>query len=265
MTRVPIRVRARSLLERTRFRLWKWLSRTSGLPDFLIIGAQKSATCTLYFNLRRHPQLHLPETGGGLNEVHYFDWDHNFEKGIGWYREQFDPVPVRQGEKTPEYIAQLKCHQRMFDTVPRARLILSLRNPVDRAYSHWNHFNQIQEQSTDWGWIVSSFEEALESMSDIVRRGNYIDQIEHLLRFYPRTQLHIVIAERLRENPARELNKICAFLGVKPWEWDVQNIHQRSYQEQMPPEVRLRLNERYGPANERLFAFLGERIREWEE
>ncbi|MFH0947242.1 MAG: sulfotransferase domain-containing protein [Planctomycetota bacterium] len=265
MSRFPLRVRARKLLESARFRLWKRLSGSSGLPDFLIIGAQKSATCTLYFNLRRHPKLHLPETGGGLNEVHFFDWEHHWERGVGWYREQFEPVAMLQGEKTPEYISQLKCHARMHATVPRARLILSLRNPVDRAYSHWNHFNQIHEESQEWGWIVRPFEEAIESTPDIVRRGDYIDQVEHLLRFYPRQQLHVVIAERLRKNPGLELNRICDFLGVEPLEWEVRSIHQRSYAAPMSPEARQRLKERYAASNARLFEFLGERITEWED
>jgi len=253
-----------SLLERARFRLWKWVTGTSGLPDFLIIGAQKSATCTLFFNLRRHPRLHLPETQDGLNELHFFDWEHHWERGVDWYRRQFDRVPVLQGEKTPEYIAHLKCHERMFATVPRARLILSLRNPVDRAYSHWNHFNQIEKQSTQWGWVVQSFEECIERNGDVVRRGEYIDQIESLLRYYPRRQLHILIAERLRADPVGELNRVCAFLGVEPRAWETVNIHQRSYQEPMAGETRRRLEAHYRPTNERLFAFLGERIGEWE-
>jgi len=245
-------------------RLRKWVSGERGLPDFLIIGAQKSATCTLYFNLNRHPDLHLVGTEDGLNEVHFFDRDENWERGVDWYRGQFDRVTVLQGEKTPEYIANLDCHRRMHATVPRARLILSLRDPIDRAYSQWNHFNQIPETSRAWGWQPADFETAITRHPDLLRRGEYIHQIEHLLRFYPRAQLLIGIAERLRVKPRGELNRICAFLGVRPLEWEIRNIHQRSYEQPLAGATRARLRDHFRAANERLFEFLGERITEWE-
>jgi len=116
--------------------------RRRGLPDFLVIGAQRSGTTTLFYDLCRHPQV----AGSPVKEVHFFD--HHFSRGVGWYRSFFPPTAAQErarrrggellgGEATPNYLFHPAAPERAAETVPHVRLIAILRDPVDRAYSHY--------------------------------------------------------------------------------------------------------------------------------
>lgn len=260
---IPI-PKASRWLSAVRVRLRKLSSRDSRLPDFLIIGAQKSGTSSLHWELNRHPHVFVARSKQGDNEVHFFDRDEHWDLGLDWYRTHFDQTDRLQGEKTPDLLARTACHERMKQVVPRARLIVSLRNPVDRAYSQWNHFNQIAERSAEWGWKVTDFEEALKLDPMILQRGHYLGQIEGLLRFYPRRRLHIIIAERLKSDTQLEMDRVHDFLGVARIPVGGKPIHSREYPGPMRAETRERLAGEYRESNERLFEFLGERIDEWD-
>jgi hypothetical protein len=114
-------------------------SETGRLPDFVIIGAQKSGTTFLYDLLTRHPYVERALT----KELHYFN--SHFDKGIEWYKSQFPPPRWKDGrriitgEATANYLFHPHASRRMAEVVPQARLIALLRNPVDRAYSHYNY------------------------------------------------------------------------------------------------------------------------------
>jgi hypothetical protein len=108
------------------------------LPDFIIVGAQKAGTTSLYHYLRRHRQIRM----SWVKEVHYFD--NNFHKGDFWYRSHF-PIDTRStngylvGEASPYYLAHPHAPARISKLLPSARLIVLLRNPRDRAISHYFH------------------------------------------------------------------------------------------------------------------------------
>lgn len=115
------------------------------LPNFLIIGAQKAGTSWLAYQLEKHPEVYLPK-----KEIHYFDKEFNYAKGLDWYKSHFDSVTTETaiGEKTPEYLWAngagwedhlSNVHKNLFETLPNARLIITLRNPVDRAISALHH------------------------------------------------------------------------------------------------------------------------------
>jgi hypothetical protein len=115
------------------------------LPDFLIIGAQKSGTSWLAHLLRQHPEVYMPE-----GEPHFFDKVHNYRKGEEWYRAHFTEATSQQivGEKTPDYIwangdgvegHDPDVHENVHDVLPGAKLIVLLRDPVDRAVSAAKH------------------------------------------------------------------------------------------------------------------------------
>ena len=118
-----------------------WRSATAPvrtLPDFLIIGAQKCGTSFLYRFLVKHPHV----KSAFVKEVHYFDL--NFAKGNNWYRSNF-PLQVRNtrtyitGEASPYYLFHPHAARRASMVVPDAKLLILLRNPVDRAHSHYQH------------------------------------------------------------------------------------------------------------------------------
>ncbi len=125
-------------------------ARLRPLPDFLILGAQKAGTTALYEYLRRHPGI----TGPRWKEVSYFD--RHYARGRAWYRGNF---PVRDGglvgEASPSYLFHPLAPERAAALVPGARLIAILRDPVERAYSHYQH-------ELSFGREPLSFEEALE-------------------------------------------------------------------------------------------------------
>jgi hypothetical protein len=108
---------------------------TGALPDFVIIGAQKCGTSSLYHLLTRHPHVERAAT----KELHFFDL--LFDEGIEWYRQCFPPPKLKDGrrtihgEATPGYLFHPLVPERMAEAVPQARLIALLRNPANRAYS----------------------------------------------------------------------------------------------------------------------------------
>ncbi len=120
------------------------------LPDFLIIGVQKGGTTSLWYHLKEHPQIQMSPNFIGKNsigkintkEVHFFDNPKQWGKGISWYKSLFNENSQLQGEATPDYVSDFNAHERMYKDVPNAKLIVILRNPIDRAYSAYNH--QIQ-------------------------------------------------------------------------------------------------------------------------
>lgn len=123
--------RACSRVEKKAYR-WGWLTFHPRLaPDFLGIGAQKSGTTWLYKNLRCHPELFLPDE----KELHYFDW--NYERSLRWYGHQFKPgINKIKGEITPGYsIIERERIALIHRLWPKLRLVLLLRNPIDRAWS----------------------------------------------------------------------------------------------------------------------------------
>jgi LPS sulfotransferase NodH len=240
---------------------------SGSLPDFLIIGAQKAGTTALGWNLSRHPDVYMARAIDPTHEVHFFDT--NWHRGLDWYRKCFTRPDKLQGEKTPTYLPFPHCHTRMAAVVPNAKLVISLRNPVDRAYSAWNFFNQISDEARSWGWEPMPFREAIEQvhipvMRNLLDSGDYFSKIKHLLKYYSRENLHIVIAERLRANREDEYAKLLTFLGLPLSPEPFQDVHVREYPEPLAPDLREHLASHYAESNAELFAFLGEEIAEWD-
>lgn len=236
-------------------------------PDFLILGAQKAGTMAAVKNLNKHPELYV------LKEPHFFDlaW-HN--KSIAAYCRQFSNTGKRvRGEKTPELIYVDDCAPRIKQVCPDAKFILYLRDPVRRAYSAWNmNVNRNTEELPFDACCKRNFDNPHEFRSHgtaeyhYVQRGFYLEQILRFLRVFPdRSKLLIVIAEHVRVNPQREYRRIFEFLGVRAdIELEIEEEHVGSYGKPMSSAMRERLIREFRPHNERLFAFLGFRIPEWE-
>lgn len=245
-------------------------SSLNGGPNFLIIGAQKAGTMAAIKNLNKHPKVHvLPK------EIHYFDLGWN-SKTPAYYRGLFQNLPPGKtiaGEKTPELIYVDACAERIKQVCPHAKFILFLRNPVARAYSAWNMNTSKARESL-------SFEECVDrNMNDLnevrsygtaefhyVQRGFYLDQIERFLSVFPNKEnLLIVVAERMKSNPAEEYDRMFKFLGVDSIpNFEAELDHVGTYSDTIHPKVAARLVKVFAPHNERLFKFLGYRIPEWE-
>lgn len=129
-------------------------------PDFIIIGAQKGGTSSLFSYLKQHSQLQLPDK----KEIHFFDND--YQKGVNWYRSHF-PMKIfdniKTGEATPYYLFHPHAPQRIFQHCPKVKLIVMLRNPTDRAYSHYMMQNKRKIDP------LPTFEEAIDAEESRLR------------------------------------------------------------------------------------------------
>jgi hypothetical protein len=242
------------------------------LPDFLIIGAQKAGTTALYAYLRHHPAI----TGPSWKEVSYFD--RHYERGEAWYRGNF-PNRVRArgklvGEASPSYIFHPLGPERVKALVPEARLVALVRNPVERALSHYHH-------EVALGREPLSFEDALDAEEERLRgeeerlaadssyfsrawwshaykaRGRYAEQLERWLAVFPRERLLILPSEDLGGEPERTHARVLDFLGAAPHRLDAYpRVYERQY-EAMSAETRKRLAAEFEAPNRRLYELLG--------
>ena len=241
-------------------------------PDFLVLGAQRGGTTSLYRYLAEHPAVARPLR----KEIQYFTLYHG--RGERWYRAHF-PVAGRQRrtfEATPYYLFHPLAPARAAATVPGAKLIALLRDPVARAFSHWQH-------NASRGLETIGFEAALDaeparlageserlttdptSRSDAHRlwsymaRGQYAEQLERWLHYYPRDQLLVLRSEDLYERPAETHGRVLAFLGLPTAALDsYPRYTRRASTAQMSEAARTRLTAHFRPHNERLAALLGD-------
>jgi Sulfotransferase domain len=231
--------------------------KVGSLPDFVIIGAQKGGTSFLYHLLTRHPLVEP----AARKELHFFDGPENFRKGAEWYRRCFprpkwnDGQRSITGEATPYYLFDPRVPERMAEMVPQARLIALLRNPIDRAYSHY----QMQvKRSTE----PRTFEEAIEQQdSSYLSKGIYLDQLLRWFAFFSSEQLLILKSEDFFQRPVETLNVVLDFLDLPEWQPETSELqerrHQGGYGQKMDPSTRRRLEAYFEPYNQRLYEYLG--------
>ncbi len=203
------------------------------LPDFLIIGAQKAGTTSLYDYLVQHPSLQ----GGFAKEVHYFDGGvvpgvDNFSKGEKWYKAHF-PLTHQGGfdsytfEATPQYLYHPLAPARIYDLLPGARLLLLLRNPVERAISHYAHSVRHQHETESITDALRLEEQRLSSVLEDAdykagpfryfsykSRGLYAEQIVRYQKYFRSEQMLVLSSEEFFLNPSATLKQIFTFLGI---------------------------------------------------
>lgn len=195
-------------------------------PNFLIIGAQKAGTTALYSYLIQHPQIAEPI----FKEAHFFDWDVNYEQGTHKYYANFLlPYQVKRGQKlfeaTPDYLFFPWCAERIFRFDPSLRLIVVLRDPIERAYSAWNmhHFKFKDHKKYYWLYDPRTFESAIEEEirgipqdlnKSYLARGLYLEQIQRYLTYFSKEQILILESNNLERDPESSLEKVARFLEI---------------------------------------------------
>jgi hypothetical protein len=189
------------------------------LPGFVIAGAQKCGTSSLHHSLKLHENIFMSEP----KEINFFHIDANYEKGLAWYSSFFKDWKTEKiaGESSPDYFCHRVVPQRLARALPHAKIIVILRNPVDRTYSAYWH-------AVRYGYETLSFEKALaaeperclsrNSSTDnlYVGRGMYAEQLRRFLSHFDRSQLMVVISEEYFGNPEFTLIQVANFLGVEP-------------------------------------------------
>jgi hypothetical protein len=170
---------------------------------FFMIGCQRCGTTWTDAALRDHPQVYLP-----AKKQSYF-FDKNYENGIDWFMDRFDDVEEHHqavGEIATGYCL-LHSIPLMAKHFPNIKLLMVMRNPTDRAYSNF----QTRQIESNW----ASFEDAIESDLDLLERGQYIDQIHTLLKYYDREQILFLLYEDLHTNDRAYLASVLEFIGVE--------------------------------------------------
>ncbi len=248
-------------------------------PTFLIIGAQKSGTTSLHAYLADHPAV----LTASVKEVEYFS--RFFPRGERWYISHF-PLALRGaavrlrtrgrlavGEASATYLFHPRAPERIHAFDPEMKLVVVLRDPVDRAYSHY-------QMEYRWGRETLPFEEALareeelapelERMiadpayesSDAIQcsylaRGRYAEQLLRWLALFPREHLHVLTSVDLLEDPAGAVSSVAAFLDIPAWRAEKYPLRGVREYETMRPDTRERLARIFEPHNHALEELLG--------
>ncbi len=251
------------------------------LPNFLIIGYYKSGTTSLYDYLIQHENIGKAKR----KEIHYFSF--SYWRGLMWYRSYFSTIFAKRqieaktgrkfhtGESSPQYIFHPYSLDRIHQTLPNVKLILLLRNPIDRAYSHYIHEKNRENEP------LKTFEEAIELdderyevmfskfkkneikefnnkvyLSPYVRMGKYILEIKKLYKIFPKNQILILKTSDLDNSPENTVNKALKFMDLlltNKINFTKKNVGKYS---QMNSETREKLIEYYKPYNLELEKFL---------
>ncbi len=244
------------------------LKNTNG-PNFIIIGAQKSGTTSLENYIAQHPQV-IPAI---KKETHF--WYRDFDKGINWYLAHFPPIPKSEnfitGEATPNYLENYQSAERIYNVFPEVKLLVILRNPVDRTFSQYNHWIRLN-------WEERSFETAINSELEILRknpekpqgdknywqqpgnyigRGIYVEFLKKWLAVFPREQILILKGENLYQKPVETMKEVFQFLGLPEHQLpEYRKLNPGNYSP-INDKIRHKLSEYFQPHNQRLEDFLG--------
>lgn len=256
------------------------------LPDFIIIGTQRGGTTSLYNYLAEHPGI----GAASIKEVHFFDTP-RFKRGLTWYRAHFPSVMQKYyveyikkhnfitGEASPYYLFYPFAPRRVAMALPHVKIIVMLRNPIDRAYSHFYHEKAGGHEK------LSSFEDAIDAEEErlanelqkmredesyhsynlrhfsYLARGIYVDQLRAWLNLFPKEQVLILKSEDFYADPRAVLKRSHAFLGLSDTDSHEQEPVFKKYNDTKSPKMedttRKRLIQYFEPHNERLYNYLG--------
>jgi len=192
------------------------------LPNFLIIGAPRSGSTYLYFCLREHPDVFMPEIRF-MGDLHFFNpkseidisSTKNWDKGLDWYESLFKDYSGQKavGEKTASYLSDKETPQLIRQVLPQVKMIAMLRNPIQRAYSDfWYHRGEIPK---DCDIIKASIIPELNRLK-LIESGFYYEQILTYFKYFDRRQFSFHLLDDFKGKPLEEFRKVFTFLEVAP-------------------------------------------------
>jgi hypothetical protein len=256
--------------------------------DFIVAGAQKSGTTALHYFLRKHPQIALPDR----QEMHFFDDDEIFSRPPDYelLHRHFRKRPVRllpvrsasrtdssrgelglAGEVTPSYLYWKQAMERIWNYNRQIKLVILLRNPIDRAFAHWNMQRFKDREPLDFLDALKEEPRRIAQPLTIesrrfayVDRGFYSGQLERVFKLFPREQVHVVKFEDFRDRKQETLDRIFEFLGVQP----LRRARDKDrnvvpYERTMRPEERKYLSEVFSAEITKLEQMLGWDCSDW--
>lgn len=181
------------------------MPRTAEDIDFLIIGAAKSATTWLQRALQADPTVSMPDP-----ELHYFS--RFYDRGHGWYFDQFPKTQGGEltGEKSNSYLDTPAAAERISLLLPHAKLIVQLRNPVERAYSDYCMLYRRGEVSGD----IDAHLGTSNADNRFLAGGCYCEQLQRYRRYFPESQVLVLLFEDMIANPQAQIKQVRDFLGL---------------------------------------------------
>jgi len=261
----------------------------SKAPSFLIIGAQKCGTTALHSYLSLHPQI----AGSTPKELHFFNSEHNYKKGTSYYDSLFSNLDENKikFEASPSYLVNPLAAPRIYRYNPNIRLIVLLRNPIERAFSAWNMYKKRFQINRNWfrdDWLAhvepnksyakrsdaslfdfnlylteelsfcrSSNEVSLEA--PVIMHGYYYRQIRAYLDLFQRDQIFFCTNTKLKNQTAKVLYEITTFVGAESINWGslgLVPIFEGEYDQAIPRSAKNLLIEEYKEDSEKLVGLL---------
>lgn len=238
-------------------------------PNFLVIGVKKGGTTSIYHYLIQHPQI-LP---GIKKEIDF--WSFYFHRGLDWYQAHFPAIPESEklltGEASPSYFDSPDTPPRLFHFFPKIKLIVLLRNPVDRAISNYYHEVRLKAENMSVEEIINSrLQKLIKTSSSLAKekdywnyRGDYIassvylDWLKEWLNIFPREQLLILPSEEFYSDPKITMKQVFNFLDLPDYQiQDYPKFNAASYAS-ISKSLRQKLNDYFQSHNQRLEEYLG--------
>jgi len=242
-------------------------------PNFLIIGTQRGGTTSLYENLVKHPNV-IPAS---TKEIHFFD--NNFQKGLKWYESHFKSSNQNSltdeksitGEASPYYIFHPLVPQRIAKFFPEIKLISLLRNPIDRAYSHYQHEVRLGIEKLSFEDAINAEKERLKDQTKVIMngaysfnhqhftylsRGIYVDQLRVWRKFFSKNQMLILNSEDFFQNAKKTLELVIKFLNLSKWDFSNYESFNVSNNKLMDVSTKKKLANYFKPHNNELYRFL---------
>jgi hypothetical protein len=246
-------------------------------PDFLIIGAQKAGTTSLYQYLVQHPQI---VGNKSWKEIRYFDLPENYSRGFSWYLGNF-PSKLRKGNRltfdaSPSYL--------YFDDIPKLirqdlgniKMIAILREPASRAYSAWQMYHSFFDNPHESLREIADRRTFLQAIEDemggkdapypyaYIDRGKYIHQLKNYYGYFDPASLLILDFDQLRKDIFSVLENVCRFLEIEPFPQEaIQKLQKEKYntgkyrRSDKDDYAIAQLKDYFAPFNEELYQFLG--------
>ena len=264
------------------------------LPNFIIIGAGRAGTTSLYRYITQHPNV-LPSTTKDSNnefaDLHFFEY--KISNSVNWYKSHFPLKFLHQssvsknkqnfitGEFTATYMYHPLVPKRIFNLLPKTKLILVLRNPVDKAFSTYNQQKNYKQTNLKFQEIIQSEIERIKFLEvnsqkfhiqspddliipNILRHGIYAKYIENWLKSFPLKQIFIINSDDLENSTQKVLDELFTFLELPSYKIpDISKVNTGNYHP-MPKTTREFLLNFYEPYNKKLYELIG-RSFDWEK
>jgi len=253
------------------------------LPSFLIIGMAKCGTTSLYEMLIQHPKIRSAIT----KELYFFEKDTEYSKGLHYYKRKFQPCAEDEicGEATPHYLRYHKTPKRVKDSLPNIKLIVLLRNPITRSYSHFYGYLRLCNQHEEKP-ITRNLEKFVKIIMknpniklnyrgrEFLEKSIYVTMLKRWYKYFSKEQIMIIKSEDFFENPCKVTDEIFEFLGLSPYDvkakhclkmedLNMQSLKVQKYTELSKETINL-LKNYYKPYNQQLYQLIGRDL-EWEK